>query len=519
MRIERVEIRAYKNLVNFVIDFSDSGINAILIGENGSGKSNLIEAIVRIFRALDLGEMPPFVYALRYFCRGMLIEIHADAGSSRPYSIVQFREGSETALEYEYFQSKKDYYLPAYIFAYYSGPSKRLESLFQSHREHWDTSLEEDEDGPRALPRLFYCKPAHSRLALLTYFVQGISDGDFLREYFKVEGFDSATVVIGPPSTRHGRGDRFWGVRGRVNAFLTQAWDAALAPMSIGGGEERRMCLYFPGEAAIRQLQTEPDESMLSQVVDTKRTSLQVFSLFDALMSYGMLRDVQIRVRCGRNSLPFAELSEGEQQFLTVVSLLRFTQEQESLFLLDEPDTHLNPKWKIDYLRQLKRAAGSDKTNQLILSTHDPLTIADLTKEEVHIFSRIRDGGRVEVERPLEDPRGLGVSGVLTEMFGLSTTLDSTTQRLLDERDTLAFRVDSSENPLDSNELSRLQELSRTLRHMGFVDERRDPVEQRILTMIRQWQRENSRLLSKAPVNEQRAVTLNFVREVLGGKG
>jgi predicted ATP-dependent endonuclease of OLD family len=33
---------------------------------------------------------------------------------------------------------------------------------------------------------------------------------------------------------------------------------------------------------------------------------------------------------------------------------LRFTAEDESLFLLDEPDTHLNPRWCVDYLGYLK---------------------------------------------------------------------------------------------------------------------------------------------------------------------
>jgi len=35
--------------------------------------------------------------------------------------------------------------------------------------------------------------------------------------------------------------------------------------------------------------------------------------------------------------------SEGEQQLLLVLGLLKFTAEEEALFLLDEPDTHLNP--------------------------------------------------------------------------------------------------------------------------------------------------------------------------------
>ncbi|TOM44863.1 hypothetical protein CGH75_27395, partial [Vibrio parahaemolyticus] len=56
-----------------------------------------------------------------------------------------------------------------------------------------------------------------------------------------------------------------------------------------------------------------------------------------------LISEVRIRVKLKKNdgSVTFRELSEGEQQLLTVLGLLRFTAEDESLFLLDEPDTHL----------------------------------------------------------------------------------------------------------------------------------------------------------------------------------
>ena len=40
-------------------------MTTVLIGHNGMGKSNLIEAIVIIYRDLDLGNPPVFEYDLR----------------------------------------------------------------------------------------------------------------------------------------------------------------------------------------------------------------------------------------------------------------------------------------------------------------------------------------------------------------------------------------------------------------------------------------------------------------------
>lgn len=48
MRIKRISIRKYKNLLNFECEFSASNISAF-IGSNGSGKSNLLEVITKAF--------------------------------------------------------------------------------------------------------------------------------------------------------------------------------------------------------------------------------------------------------------------------------------------------------------------------------------------------------------------------------------------------------------------------------------------------------------------------------------
>lgn len=48
MRIKKISIGRYKNLHDFECEFSDSNISAF-IGNNGSGKSNLLEVITKAF--------------------------------------------------------------------------------------------------------------------------------------------------------------------------------------------------------------------------------------------------------------------------------------------------------------------------------------------------------------------------------------------------------------------------------------------------------------------------------------
>ena len=80
MKLRKLEISTFKNLRNFSIDFSQK-LTTVLLGQNGTGKSNLLEALIIIFRDLDFGETPAFQYKLDYECRNN--EIHIDADPAR----------------------------------------------------------------------------------------------------------------------------------------------------------------------------------------------------------------------------------------------------------------------------------------------------------------------------------------------------------------------------------------------------------------------------------------------------
>lgn len=60
MKVDKLHIRSrFKNLENVEVDFDEDHLMTVVVGRNGSGKSNVLEALVAIFRNLDLGEAPP----------------------------------------------------------------------------------------------------------------------------------------------------------------------------------------------------------------------------------------------------------------------------------------------------------------------------------------------------------------------------------------------------------------------------------------------------------------------------
>lgn len=54
MRIDKVYIKEFKNLKEFSVELDTEQLTNVFIGKNGAGKSNFIEALVIIFRDLDL---------------------------------------------------------------------------------------------------------------------------------------------------------------------------------------------------------------------------------------------------------------------------------------------------------------------------------------------------------------------------------------------------------------------------------------------------------------------------------
>ncbi len=60
---------------------------------------------------------------------------------------------------------------------------------------------------------------------------------------------------------------------------------------------------------------------------------------------------------------------------------MRITSEDHCLFLLDEPDTHLNPIWKLRYFEDIESVltprdgATVQGESQILITTHDPMMV------------------------------------------------------------------------------------------------------------------------------------------------
>ena len=229
MRIDRLKIKDFKNLKDFQIDIDESQLTSVFIGRNGAGKSNLLEAIVIIFRDLDLGVVTKdFSYEIIYKCSGYTVEIKNDATKSKQEFLIDNKKLTHT----NFYKQRRDY-LPEHVFAYYSGPSNRLEKHFAQHQRNFYRALLNGDN--ETLRPLFYARLIHSNFVLLAFFsFFEEKNQKFLKEYFDIEAVESVLFVLKKAEWVKGKSylkSEFWGARGVVRDFLDSLYEYALAPL------------------------------------------------------------------------------------------------------------------------------------------------------------------------------------------------------------------------------------------------------------------------------------------------
>ena len=129
------------------------------------------------------------------------------------------------------------------------------------------------------------------------------------------------------------------------------------------------------------------------------------------------------------------ELSDGEHQLLHSLGLCLLFRETNSLFLLDEPETHFNPDWRANFITRLRQCLpdAGDVGQEMLITTHTPFLISDSKPDKVLVFAKDKTSGAVSISHPDYNTLGASINKITMNTFGKRETIGGHAQALLEE--------------------------------------------------------------------------------------
>lgn len=383
MKINYIYLDGYKNLNKVELYFDkESSVNA-LIGNNGSGKSNVIEALTRVFSAIYNDSFVDFVYEIHYTVLDNEIVL---SNKKKTVFLKNNRPVKKT---------EKESFLPRSIYLYYCGETDRLKKLAS---DCYDKKFEKaiKTDGVIVSKYLSCVGLKEFSAALLANAVYGNATYDKVCELIGIYNIGGPVIFhLKRPvwsKTAPITDESFWNAQGTVAMLLHAIKDV--------------------GELKIIDKNTAKID--VKSITDLKLDAENPFDLFirfELLIQADILDSIDFAIIKNDIEIFPDDLSEGEKQLAQFLLLLEATKEYRALFLLDEFDSFLHPNWQRRFAEIID---GISIEGQVIFTTHSPLTLGKIRKENIRI---LKDG---KVYSPSVDTYNRDITEVLDEIMEVS---------------------------------------------------------------------------------------------------
>lgn len=183
--------------------------------------------------------------------------------------------------------------------------------------------------------------------------------------------------------------DSFWNAQGTVAAVLSQL--AEMGVLNISNKDSATITV----------------DNIANVRIDSENC-FDLFAKLELLLQADILKEIRFNVIKDDVSMQLEMLSEGEKQLAQLLCLLEATKEYRALFLLDEFDSFLHPNWQRRFAEIISEI---EITGQVIFTTHSPLTLGKMRKENIRI---LKDG---QVFEPSADTFNRDITEVLEEIM------------------------------------------------------------------------------------------------------
>lgn len=364
MKLKSLWIQEYKNLKDFQLDFEKGNHLSILIGNNGSGKSNVLEAISGIFAEAYRGvaNVLDSDYFLDYELDGKNYKLEKKNGKRiYHYDELPIPNG-------EIIQN-----LPSNVIALYSGEDLRLWERFYEKR-YKDYLSNIYRKGSAEKLGMYYVNKYLWNVSLLTLIlfmdIDGFSDvKSFLETELGIKKDTKITIRIDFSYKKYDEN-----INSLLKAFVSKINPDKNETKSYSVDELRNSI-----SNSVDSFEAEPREffNLLMQAFMPKK-----FKLITDICIY--LND--------NEAIQF--FSEGEKKLILIETVLEFVADENSLILLDEPDANIHEERK----RKLYDLLRNTPNRDVIMTTHSP-TFVDIADDDELIVLRSDDSTNCYVDK------------------------------------------------------------------------------------------------------------------------
>lgn len=400
MRLKHIYISEYKNLKEFTLDFDNDSFINVFVGKNGTGKSNLFEALLEIFKHLleDDYEVN-FDFKLKYELNGKDVFI----GWKWAESLWIDEDEKEVK------KTGKDS-LPDNILIYYSGHNDKITELVETYESNFKKNLKEANEGDTRkfigigkeykalLLSILLLQPNECKAKQFIVKKLGIKTIDnqvkitLKRPYYaRKKGYDIDLVDSGT---------RFWKAQGITLAFLDKLLNVKKGIIKEAG--------KVRDEGYLNKEDYQDEFIMYLDITDfqnkfSEATTQNVFRDFDNLKTIEMLSDISIDLELLDGSkIGVDKFSDGQFQSVYIYSIMELFKDRNCITLLDEPDSFLHPEWQFDFLKQIFEITEVQSVNNhVLLTTHSPSTLTSYKEAYLNIFE-INDDNKVICQKMIK---------------------------------------------------------------------------------------------------------------------
>lgn len=460
----------YKSLHNFEQVFrrgsrEDSTLSPIcLVGLNGSGKSNLIEALSEIFCYLEIINLPYEKIRQKYRQTPLRFEMEYELPSKGSKSTRRIRiskmedslpvfteinEDDDTEKEID--EASQFEALPTRIIGYSSGLNETISIPFFRNKSVYATEVRERAFAEKKLRKKQLDLPAvvntrtffmdydsNAAILLANYLFSSKNKLEVFHKYLRIEDIASFQITV---QLIYGN-KRPVELTSELRASIDSLKKCATEVIDEDG-EDRSILIYDVTPQTRKAFREEFGNAK------TLFTTLYKLSLLNFLALTGSERKLywredvkeglverppivpkeekifnidQLRLKLSepKIEIDYAGISDGEHQFINVFGTIQLFDEPGCVFLLDEPETHFNPLWRREFVQILENIS-STLNQEFVISTHSPFIVSGCHRENVFKFER--DGDSIKCARVDFETFGSSFDYLLMKLFDLETLI------------------------------------------------------------------------------------------------